>query len=154
MKAPHDRLLRVIAVFKFLKAVFLMALSVGALRLLHQDLGDILEHWIGALGLDPGNRYLDALLARTSRLTADQIKKMGIGGLLYAALFLAEGTGLWLRKRWGEWLTVMITSSLLPVEIYEIIRHPTAVRVVVLVVNVGIVWYLVHHIRSKKAPSK
>ena len=69
--------------------------------------------------------------------------------MLYAALFLAEGTGLWLEKRWGEWLTVIITSSLVPVEIYEIYRHPSAVKVAVLVINLGIVGYLIYRIRSK-----
>jgi uncharacterized membrane protein (DUF2068 family) len=147
-------LLRVIAAFKFLKAALLVAVSVGAFRLLHQDVAGVFEHWIVASGLDPGNRYLDALLARMSNLTPDQIKKLGIGSLLYAALFLVEGTGLWMRKRWGEWLTVIITGSLLPLEIYEIIRHLTTVRVFVLIVNVGIVWYLVHHIRNKRASSK
>jgi len=73
---------------------------------------------------------------------------------LYAGFFLAEGTGLWLRKRWGEWLTVIITGSLLPVEVYEIYRHPRPVKVMVLVVNLAIVAYLIHHIRSKDRVSR
>jgi uncharacterized membrane protein (DUF2068 family) len=104
-----------------------------------------------ALGLDPGNRFVDATLARASNLSPEQIKKLGLGSFLYAALFLTEGTGLWLLKRWGEWLTVIITGSLVPVEIYEIYRHPSEVKVAVLVVNVGVVGYLIHHIRSKDA---
>ena len=71
--------------------------------------------------------------------------------LLYAGLFLAEGTGLWLRKRWGEWLTVIITSSLVPVEVYEIHRHPSWAKVVVLILNVAIVVYLIYHIRSRRS---
>ena len=80
-----------------------------------------------------------------------QIKTLGVGSFLYAALFLAEGAGLWLEKRWGEWLTVIITSSLVPVEIYEIYRHPSAVKVAVLVINIGIVGYLINRIRTKPA---
>jgi uncharacterized membrane protein (DUF2068 family) len=77
-----------------------------------------------------------------------------LGSFVYAALFVAEGTGLWLEKRWGEWLTVIITSTLIPVEIYEIYRHPSAVKVGVLVINVGIVAYLIYRIRSKDAGVK
>lgn len=151
MKTSHDRFLRAIAAFKFLKAAMLIALAVGAFRVLHKDLGSVLEHWAEALRLDTGNRFVDAVLEKAGHLGPEQIKKLGLGGLLYAALFLAEGTGLWLEKRWGEWLTVIITSSLVPVEVYEIYRHPSAVKAAVLVVNLGIVGYLIYRIRSKGA---
>lgn len=150
MKLRQDRVLRWIAAFKFLKAAALVALSVGVFRLLHKNVGELLEHWVEALRLDPGNRFVDAILAKAWNVTPAQMTKLGIGGLLYAGLFLAEGTGLWLRKRWGEWLTVIITSTLLPVELYEIYRHPTWVKVGVLVINVAIVWYLIWKIRSDK----
>jgi uncharacterized membrane protein (DUF2068 family) len=151
MKSSQDRLIRLIAIFKFLKAGLLIALGVGAFKLIHRDLGDVLDHWIEALRLDPGQHFLDMALARASDLSPAQIKKVGLGSFIYAALFLTEGTGLWLRKRWGEWLTVIITSSLVPVEIYEIHRHPSWVKVVVLAINVAVVVYLVYHIRNRKA---
>lgn len=132
----------------------LVGLGVGAFRLLHKDLGEVLEHWVEALRLDPGNRFIDTALEKASLLSPGQIKKLGLGSFLYAALFVTEGTGLWLAKRWGEWLTVIITSTLIPVEIYEIYRHPSAVKVAVLVINVGIVVYLVYRIRNKEAGSK
>lgn len=151
MKRSDDRLLSLIAVFKFLKAAMLIALGIGAFRLLHRDIGSVLEHWTDVLGVDPDNRFVDAVLVRVSNLRPDQIRKLGLGSFLYAGLFLAEGTGLWLQKRWGEWLTVIITGSLVPVEIYEIYRHPSAVKVAVLVINLGILGYLIHHIRTKRA---
>lgn len=151
MKTSNDRFLRVIAVFKFFKAAMLIALGIGAFRLLHKDIGSLLEHWTEVLGVAPGNRFVDAALSKVSDLRPEQIKKLGLGSFLYAGLFLAEGTGLWLEKRWGEWLTVIITGSLVPVEIYEIYLHPSAVKVAVLVINLGILGYLVHHIRTKRA---
>ena len=129
----------------------MIALGIGALKLLHKDLGGLLEHWTMALGLDPGNRFVDATLAKASNLSPEQVKKLGLGSFLYAALFLAEGTGLWLLKRWGEWLTVIITGSLVLVEIYEIYGHPSVVKIAVLVVNIGMVGYLIYHVRSKDA---
>ena len=148
MKSSNDRVLRLIAVFKFLKSAALIALGVGAFKSLHKDLGGLAEHWVEALRFDPGSRYVVMFLAKVSNLHPDQIKKLGLVSFLYAGLFLAEGTGLWLQKRWGEWLTVIITSSLLPVEIYEIYRHPSAVKVAVLALNLGIVVYLIYRIRG------
>jgi uncharacterized membrane protein (DUF2068 family) len=92
---------------------------------------------------------VDLALTKAWNLRPEQIKKLGIGSLLYAGLFFAEGTGLWLRKIWGEWLTVIITSSLVPVEIYEIHRHPSWVKIAVLILNVAIVVYLIYGIRKR-----
>lgn len=140
-------LLRVIAVIKFLKAASLIALSVGAFRIMHQDIGVRLEHWVMAMHLDPGDRHIGMLLARVSDLSPAQVKRLGLVGLLYAGLFLVEGTGLWLQRRWGEWATVVITGLLIPVEVYEIFRHPSLVKILVLVVNAAVVGYLIYRIR-------
>ncbi len=147
MKSSHQKLLRFIAVFKFLKAASLIALSLGAFRLLHRDVGEFAEHWVMKLSLDPGNHFVYRLLVRASLLGPEQIKKLGLVGLIYAALFLIEGAGLWMLRRWGEWVTVIITGSLVPVEIYEIYRHPTFVRVGVVVINMAVVIYLILRIR-------
>jgi uncharacterized membrane protein (DUF2068 family) len=150
MKSENDRLIRLIAFFKFVKAGLLIALGVGAFNLLHKDIARIIEHSIEALKLDPGNRFLDAALARAADVTPAQIKKIGLGSFIYAGLFLVEGTGLWLGKRWGEWLTVIVTSSLIPVEIYEIHRHLTVAKLGVLALNLAIVIYLILHMRRQQ----
>jgi uncharacterized membrane protein (DUF2068 family) len=149
MKSSHDRLIRLIALFKLLKATLLVAVGMGAFKLLHQDISSVMEHWIEALKLDPGNRFIDTLLAKASNLNPAQIKELGLGSLLYAGLFLTEGIGLWMLKRWAEWLTIIITSSLVPIEIYEILRHPSPGKVAVFIINVGIVGYLVYGIRTR-----
>ena len=149
MKTSNGKLLRVIAVFKFLKAAMLIALGVGALRLLHRDVGDALEGWAEALGIDPDGRFVSLALAKAAHLRPEQIRNLGLGSFLYAALFLVEGTGLWLQQRWGEWFTVILTGSFVPVEIYEIWRRPGAVKVAVLGINLGIAAYLIYRIRSR-----
>src|ERR1019366_6663886 len=98
MKSSNDKVLRLIAVIKFLKSAALIALGVGAFRSLHKDLGGLAEHWVEALRFDPGSRYVVVFLAKVSNLRPDQIKKLGLVSFLYAGLFLAEGTGLWLQK--------------------------------------------------------
>ena len=154
MKRPSDRLLRWIAAFKFFKAAMLIALGVGAFKVLHKDVGGMVEHWCEALRLDPANGFVDAALGKASHLRPEQIKKLGLGSFLYAALFLAEGTGLWLQKRWGEWLTVIITSSLVPVEVYEIWRHASWMKMAVLGINLGIVGYLINRIRRENGSGR
>src|ERR1700757_4332946 len=144
-------LLRLIAIFKYLKAASLIALSVGVFRMMHQNIGLRVEHWVTAMHLDPGNRHVEMFLARVSTLRPEQVTKLGMVGIFYAGLFLVEGTGLWLQRRWGEWATVVITGLLIPVEVYEIFRHPSVAKIVVLIVNMAVVGYLVYRIRTNEA---
>jgi len=153
-RRSNDILLRLIAIIKFLKAASLIALSVGIFRMMHQDIGMRVEHWVRAMHLDPGNRHVEALLARVSNLSPVEVRRLGLVGLVYAGLFLVEGTGLWLERRWGEWATVGITGMLIPVEMYEIVRRPTVLKVLVLVVNVAVVAYLIERIRTSKKPDE
>jgi uncharacterized membrane protein (DUF2068 family) len=55
----------------------------------------------------------------------------------------AEGIGLLLRRRWAEYLTVVATALLMPLEVYEIAQKPNALRVAVLVVNFAILIYVI-----------
>jgi uncharacterized membrane protein (DUF2068 family) len=151
IQASDDRMIRLIAVFKLVKAALLIAVGVGAFKLMHKDVGEVLEHGVRSLRLDPGNHLIDAAVGKAANLSPAQIKKLGLGSFLYAGLFSTEGTGLWMLKRWAEWLTIGITSSLVPIEIYEIHHHPTWIKWVVLGLNIAIVIYLIIRIRNRPA---
>jgi uncharacterized membrane protein (DUF2068 family) len=151
MKSSDTRLLRLIAVFKLLKTVLLIVVGVGVLKLIHMDITNVLEHLVMKLGLDPGSRYVAEALQKAAKLTPDRVMDIGIGSFIYAGLFLAEGIGLWLLKRWAEWFTAILTSTLVPVEVYELHRHPTALKVLVLIINLAIVGYLVYRIRDERS---
>ena len=143
MKNSERDVLRLIAVFKLLKAALLIAVGVGALRLLHRDLARLVEYWADALRMDPHNRFINGLLEKASYLTPQRIKELGLGSLAYAAVFLAEGIGLWFLKRWAEWLTVVAGSFYVPVEVYELTKSVTWPKAGLLAVNLAIVAYLV-----------
>jgi uncharacterized membrane protein (DUF2068 family) len=152
MKKRSTLFLKLIAVFKLVKAVSLITLGIGAIRLGHSgDPTGTMWDVIDKLGFNPGGRYVEHFLSMVSSAPPERFKELGVGSFVYAALFLTEGTGLWLGKRWAEWFTVIITSSLVPLEVYEILRHPSAMKVVVLVLNVAIVVYLVVRIRRERA---
>ena len=150
MKSADNRVIRLIALFKLLKAILLIAVGMSALHLLHKDVASEVEHWVKMLGLVPGNRYVDKALQKAGNLTPGKIKSLGVVSFLYAGLFLTEGIGLWLVKRWAEWFSVIITSSLVPVEVYEIYRHPSLVKILVLIFNVAVVGYLIYRIRNER----
>ncbi len=136
-----------IALFKLTKGVLLVIAGIGALKLLHSDVGETVSRWLDILRVDPDNRIIHRLLARVVSVTPKQLEAASAGTFVYAALLLTEGTGLLLRKRWAEYFTIISTAGLIPLELYEIHRHLTAVKIVVLLVNVAIVIYLIVRVR-------
>jgi uncharacterized membrane protein (DUF2068 family) len=149
MKSADNMLIRLIACFKLLKSALLIAVGMGAFHLLHRDLAVVMEHWVTLLGVDPGNRHVARALQKVAVLTPDKLKSFGVVSFIYAGLFLTEGIGLWLMKRWAEWFSVIMTTSLIPFEVYEIYRHPSAIKVLVLLLNIAVVGYLVYRIRTE-----
>ena len=146
-KPGHGRGLRVIAAFKLLKALALIAVGVGALKLLHKDVAAIVEHWIDIFRVDPHNHFIDLLLDKLSVLDDRRLKELSVGTFIYAAIFLVEGVGLALKKRWAEYFTIITTSSLLPIEIYELARRVSVGRSLALVINLAVVAYLIIELR-------
>jgi uncharacterized membrane protein (DUF2068 family) len=136
-----------IAAFKLLKGFALLAVAIGALRLLHQDVAAIADHWINAFKVDPHNRYILWLLAKLPLVNDRKLTELSVGTFIYSAVFLTEGIGLALSKRWAEYFTIITTASFLPLEVYEIIHRATLAKGVALVINILVVAYLVRELR-------
>jgi uncharacterized membrane protein (DUF2068 family) len=143
----HGRGLRLIAAFKLLKGFALLALGIGALKLLHRDVEAIAVHWINVFQVDPHSYYMNLLLAKLSILDDRKLKELSAGTFIYSAIFLTEGVGLALGKRWAEYLTIISTASLLPLEIYELAKHASIGKVAALVINLAVVAYLAFELR-------
>ena len=143
-----DGTLLVIAVLKFVKGV--LTLAFGALSLLHKDVASEVEHWLDQLRIDPDNEFIGTFLSKLQLVHTKELKEMSALGAGYAALFLVEGTGLLFRKRWAEWLTIVATSSLMPLEVYELIKESTVVRLLVVLVNAAVVLFLIYRVRQKE----
>jgi uncharacterized membrane protein (DUF2068 family) len=145
--------LLLIAIFKLLKGAALIAVGIGAVKLLHRDVAEAVMHWVDILRVDPDNRLVHSLLGRILRISPHQLKALSVGTFVYAGLLLTEGTGLLLRKGWAEYFTIITTAGLIPLEVYELSTHLTAARIVVLIVNVAIVVYLVVRVRRHQTGS-
>ena len=149
-KIKGSRGLLLIAAFKLLKGLALLALGIGALKMLHKDVAAEIAQWIDVLRVDPHNHYIQMLLDKLGMVDDRKLKALSIGTFFYSALFLTEGIGLALRKRWAEYLTIISTASLLPLEVYEIVKRASAPKIVVLIANIAIVVYLVLEVRRTR----
>lgn len=151
MKTSQIRVVRLIALFKLLKGILLIAVGVAALKLLHTDIASMVEDWARLLGFLQNSRFLGRALSAAAALTPDRVRDVIVGSFLYGGLFLTEGIGLWLLKRWAMWFTVIITASFLPIESYELAHHPSAGKTALLAINLALVGYLIRRIRDGRA---
>ena len=151
LKPTRDPGLLAIAVFKLAKAIALVALGLGAFRLLDRHTVEHLTNWLLHFSLTTGQRFVDHLVDTLTTLTRRRTAAIGLGAIGYGSLFAVEGIGLWKGKRWAEYLTVIATSSLIPFEVYELARRITLVRVLALAINVAAVIYLVYRLRHPRS---
>jgi uncharacterized membrane protein (DUF2068 family) len=128
--------------------MLLIAVGVGALKLLHKDVAEAVTRWVQILRVDPDNRIIHSIIVRFFSVTPKQLKELSAGTFFYAGLLLTEGAGLLLRKHWAEYFTIITTAGLIPLELYEIGRRFSAIKVALLAINVAIVWYLVARVRG------
>jgi uncharacterized membrane protein (DUF2068 family) len=152
-KDERSTFLMLIAAMKLLKGMLLILVGVGVMDLMHRDVQAVVTDWIGMLHLNPNGRFAHILLLRLSSLSDGKLEFFGCGMFFYSALFLIEGIGLATCRRWAEYMTIITTGVLLPLELYELFKKPTYVRVVVLLLNSAVVLYLIQRIRRLKAVS-
>ena len=151
-KHPHDRGLLLIGLFKLAKATFFFFVGVGAIHLLHKDLEDEVMRLAVKLRFDPESRFIALLLDKVDLIDAHRLRQISVATFGYSALALTEGVGLLLEKVWAEYLTLILTISFLPWELYELARKPDWFRLSLLLINLAVLWYLVWLLRRKKFP--
>ncbi len=144
----EDLVLRLIAIWKLLHAVFFTAVGFGLIRLRGHNVVEFLTtHVVIPYHLDPEGRWVDWMLDKAGMLTSHRLLLLGWAAFFYAALFAAEGVGLYLRKHWAEYLVVIVTGSLLPLELYELFVKLAWWKFGVVMGNLAIVTYLIHRLR-------
>lgn len=136
-----DLSLRIIIVYKLVKAPIMLALAVWlsvspraayrSLETLTQELSEGSAAWV-SVGL-----WIQAHVSARAL----------IGGAMLAWLdgfsTALEGVLLLSGKSWGEWLVIVGLASLLCVEVFALIHQPSIVKALILGVNALIVLYLV-----------
>ncbi|GAB1639806.1 DUF2127 domain-containing protein [Krasilnikovia sp. MM14-A1259] len=144
-------ILRLLALERFTKGALVLAAGYGVIRFrgsrdaieraFHEDI-PLLKPFTDKIGWNLENSTIVATIRHVVEARSDTLLWVAIALIVYAALQLVEGTGLWLLKRWGEYFALIATSLGLPIEIYELTERLTWFRVAALVINVAAVVYL------------
>ena len=156
-KALRDKVvLRAIAVdraFHFVllallaTAIFLFTAHQHELRNTFYRVIADLQHGAGGAPVQTGHVGVVHELDRLFSLRAGTLHLVGLAVAVYAVLEGLEAVGLWYQQRWAEYLTFIATTALLPLEVYELTRTVSPLKIIALIVNVAVVVYL---LRAKR----
>jgi uncharacterized membrane protein (DUF2068 family) len=141
-KSPRG--LRVIAAVKLFKGVLLLGLGLGLFGLVNRDVADMAQRLTDRLNIDPENHYARLFLEKAANLQPDTLRHFGLWSLIYSAILLTEGTGLWLNLRWAKYLVIVSTGAFVPEEIYLCLHKFGWIKLGVLALNIGILAYIIH----------
>jgi uncharacterized membrane protein (DUF2068 family) len=148
--AKRDGWVVTIGIFKLVKAVLLIAVAAGLLRIFEAGTARTITECIEALRIDPQNRIVQWVAEHLFGIHRRHLPLMAVGTVLYAVVFATEGVGLLLGKHWAEYLTIGVTISFIPIEVFELVQHVNVLKAVTIVVNVAIVIYLIWKVRSHR----
>lgn len=147
----HERGLILVGLFKLSKAIFFGAVGAGALHLVHRNVGDVLMKVIDTLRIDPESHFVSILMDKADLIGGHQLRRASLFAFIYSVLCLVEGAGLVTEKGWAEYFTVILTAAAMPWETYEMVERFEPYKVGLLLVNVGVLVYLLWFLKRKKA---
>jgi uncharacterized membrane protein (DUF2068 family) len=144
-------ILRALAIERWFRALVLILLGIAVFKLKSTQVSiqSLFEKDLTAL--DPFFRQIHFQVSDSSTIAAIEkvlhakpstLNLIAVGLILYGALQLLEGVGLWSLQRWGEYVAVVGTTAFIPLEIYEITERVTWLKIVLLLINVAAVVYL------------
>jgi uncharacterized membrane protein (DUF2068 family) len=153
---PQDRAvgLRLIIVYKLVKAAVQGALAIALLLLGHSALTARLADFTLRASRHVEHAWTAALARTVAKLlTPNHLALASLALALDAGLSAVEGWALERRYRWAPWLVVFASGSLIPFELFELARRVRVGRALVLVLNLAIIAYLLRRARAHRASS-
>jgi len=134
--------LRFIIGYKAFTGLVELVIGFGFFKLINQNVEEAFARLAGSLNLDIDNRILSSVMKQIETMGNGTIVSITFIFLFLGVLNLTEAWGLHLKRRWAEWLTVVATGILIPFELYKVVVRVTFFKVVILVLNAAIVYYL------------
>ncbi len=138
-----ERLFRGLMFFAFAYGVKVFNGARGSLAKVFDTYLPLLAPIFDRIGIDVEATAPVKLIEKVMSTAHGTLTWVAIGLAAYGLLNCVEFVGLWLLKRWGEYVAVVATSFFVPLEIYELVHKVTWVKVAILVLNLALVAYLI-----------
>ena len=141
---------RVVALLEAAKGAIVLVAGFGLLSVIHQGAAQVAEGLARQMHLNPAQGYPRIFIDLARDTSNAQLRLLAVGAFGYAAMRGIEAFGLWRARRWALWFSVASGAVYVPIEIYEIATGFSAVKLVTLLANVGIVAFMAITLRASR----
>jgi len=140
----HLKGLRAVASLEFIKGVLSLAGIFGLFSIMHRDPWDVADDLLEFLHINPDRHFAQMFLDFADRITEKNLWTAALLLSAYCTLRFVEAYGLWRARAWAEWFALISGAAYIPFEVTEMIRRPTPIHAIILIVNIVIVAYMAY----------
>ncbi|RYD71574.1 MAG: DUF2127 domain-containing protein, partial [Verrucomicrobiaceae bacterium] len=144
------RIIRMIAATEALKGSVVMLAGISAFALVHRDIQALAELLVRHSHLNPSSHYPRIFVEAASKVHDPELRLLAAGAAVYALARFIEAYGLWYQRGWAEWFAAVSGGIYLPIEMYELFRGITGLKLMVLLLNVAVVSYMIRVLWKRK----
>ena len=150
-RLSRKQVLRAVASFEFVKGSFVLLMGLCAVMLVQRDAWLIAESLLALLRISSDRHWAQVFLDLADNVTDARLWAAAQIAFTYAALRFTEAYGLWNERPWAEWVAFISGALLLPLEVRELLRGVTLLRVALFGGNLAVVLYMYSVLRASAA---
>jgi uncharacterized membrane protein (DUF2068 family) len=139
----HIKGVRTVASLEFLKGIVVLLAGLGVFSMRHKDIWGVAETFLEFIHANPHHHFVGIFIDLVYRISDVRLWKVAVIASIYVILRFIEAYGLWYIRPWAEWMAIAGGAIYIPFEIADVLRRPDIIRILILVINVGIVLYMV-----------
>ena len=143
------KVLRLLSLFEASKGLLVLLVGAGLLSLIHKNTQQEAAEIVKIFHLNPARHYPEIFINTLANLGNVRLWFLSISAIIYSLIRFAEAYGLWYDRLWALWFAIASGALFLPMEMYELTENFTVVRIVILLMNTLLVFYLFRLSRHK-----
>jgi len=139
----HIKGVRTVATLEFAKGMVVVLAGMGVFHMRHRDIWGVAESLLEFFHVNPHQHYVGVFIDLVYQVSDVRLWVIAVVAAVYVTLRFIEAYGLWYIRPWAEWLAIASGTIYVPFEVLDLISRPSWLRLLVMVVNIGIVFYMV-----------
>jgi uncharacterized membrane protein (DUF2068 family) len=141
---------RVVATFEATKGALVFVAGLGLLSVVHEDLRTAAAEFIGHFYLSPASHGARLFLDAAERFDDVRVQWLATLAVCYSLLRFVEAYGLWYARRWAEWLAATSGAIYIPLELIELARGITWLKLGTFTINIALCIYMAWRLWSAR----
>src|ERR1700686_971608 len=138
----HVKGVRAVATLELTKGIAVALAGLGVFTMRHRDIWGVTESFLEFFHVNPYHHYVGIFINLVYRISDIHLWKIALMAAIYVTLRFVQAYGLWRLRAWGEWFASASGSIYVPFEVDYLLKRPDWFRLLIVVINVGIVFYM------------